>query len=194
MVVRPERPRSRRGGGEEREAEGSTPGPGRPDARFRWTASAGHEPASNQDGKRRWDHASCTTRSAAPRSPLSPPPVAEISSPFAQPHVADPHSSFSRSFLTFIYFYFVIVIIVIIMWWLLRSSEFRRRIILFYVTDNIVSSHVNFLLCDFWLLVKTYNLSKEVFGTHSGFQLTPFSDIRAEYNNIYRLLLLVYFY
>lgn len=97
MVVRPERPRSRRGGGEEREAEGSTPGPGRPDARFRWTASAGHEPASNQDGKRRWDHASCTTRSAAPRSPLSPPPVAEISSPFAQPHVADPHSSFSRS-------------------------------------------------------------------------------------------------
>lgn len=39
-----------------------------PDARFRWMASAGHEPASNQDGKRRWDHASCTTRSVALRS------------------------------------------------------------------------------------------------------------------------------
>lgn len=32
---------------------------------FRWMASAGHEPLSNQDGKRCWDHA-CTTRSAAP--------------------------------------------------------------------------------------------------------------------------------
>lgn len=55
----------RRGRGEERDegCSGARRAPAGPTC-FRWMASAGHEPTSNQDGKRCWDHA-CTTRSDA---------------------------------------------------------------------------------------------------------------------------------